>query len=376
MSLTHITDAQLEAWRDEGDPLADRAVTTVLDGGQPVRELLASLQRNAQAVPAGLPAPLNDFLGATAALPAWTDPARLELGERLFSRLGPPSVAVLFCSSLPQCYAAEKGAHVLGFSRRLMSDPERRIVETAQFVLDVMAPGGMGPNGTGVRTTQKVRLMHAALRKLVGADPAWNRAWGTPINQEDLAGTLCSFSTVVLDGLARLGAPLSDDDERAWVHAWRVVGHLLGVREELLPDEPAEVRALFAQICARQHRASEVGHALTRALTEFLDRMTPGTVFDGFGATLIHYLVGDPIAGMVGVPPPTRGGERLLRMFMAVTREVHTMEEHAGLVQRLGEHFARSVLTGLEWVERAGKPVRFEIPTSLREAWAFLPPKS
>jgi hypothetical protein len=53
------------------------------------------------------------------------------------------------------------------YTHRLINHPFRRIVETAQFVLDVMAPDGLGHSGRGVRSAQKVRLMHAAIRHLI-----------------------------------------------------------------------------------------------------------------------------------------------------------------------------------------------------------------
>jgi ER-bound oxygenase mpaB/B'/Rubber oxygenase, catalytic domain len=369
-----FTDSYLDGLRADGDPPADDVVTAVLDGGPGVRELLAALRYNDEAVPTGLPAPLRQFLADTAVLPPWADPDRIERGAALFARLGPPAVAVLFCASLPHCYAAANGAQVLGMSQRLLRDPERRIVETAQFVLDVMAPGGLSTGGAGIRSAQKVRLLHAALRAMISADAGWNRGeWGRPINQEDLAGTLCTFSVVVLDGLVRLGADFTDEEERAYVHAWRVIGHLLGIRDELSCDEPAAARALFATICRRQQRPSPIGRDLTRQLLAFLDRMTPGTVFDGFAAALVHHLLGEEIAAMVDVPPPTRIAERLIRLATALTRDVDAVQDRSVLVRAIGERFARALLVGLEWVERGGRPVRFEIPERLRSEWSFLP---
>ena len=43
--------------------------------------------------------------------------------------------------------------------------------------------------------------MHAAVRHLVRSSPRYDPEWGTPVNQEDLAGTLMTFSIVVLDAL-------------------------------------------------------------------------------------------------------------------------------------------------------------------------------
>ena len=43
----------------------------------------------------------------------------------------------------------------------------QRIFETAQFLFDVADEGGLGPEGRGVTTIQKVRLMHGGVRHLL-----------------------------------------------------------------------------------------------------------------------------------------------------------------------------------------------------------------
>ena len=129
-------------------------------------------------------------------------------------------------------------------------------METGQFLMDTLTVGGLGEHGKGRRTIQRVRLMHAAVRHLVAArneqQPGlWDPDWGLPINQEDLAGTLIAFSGVVVDQLVRLGVQLSDADIDAYLHVWNVIGHLLGVRDELLVHDVGDAVALFDAIRRR-----------------------------------------------------------------------------------------------------------------------------
>ena len=49
----------------------------------------------------------------------------------------------LATASLIYCYAGYPGVKALTFSRRLGQDADRRVGETAQFVLAVMAPGSL-----------------------------------------------------------------------------------------------------------------------------------------------------------------------------------------------------------------------------------------
>ena len=170
----------------------------------------------------------------------------------------------------------QKGVHVLTLTTRLLSNPTRRITEVSQFLVDVMQPGGLTtPGGRGRRSIQKVRLMHAAVRKLAAESPDWNPAWDLPINQEDLAGTLMSFSWIVLDGLEKLGAALTSDEREAYLHCWKVIGHLLGIRNELLPKNFDSARDLAAAIVRRQFGPSSEGKALTKALVDMMAQVLP-----------------------------------------------------------------------------------------------------
>ena len=58
-----------------------------------------------------------------------------------------------------------------------------------------------------------------------------------PVNQEDMVGTLLTFSAVILDGLKKMGFSISTSDADAYLHAWNVVGHLSGVEIERYADE-------------------------------------------------------------------------------------------------------------------------------------------
>jgi len=100
-------------------------------------------------------------------------------------------------------------------------------------------------------------------------------AWGLPINQEDLAGTLMSFSWIVLDGLEKLGAALTSDEREAYLHCWKVIGHLLGIRNELLPKNFDSARDLAAAIVRRQFGPSSEGKALTKALVDMMAQVLP-----------------------------------------------------------------------------------------------------
>lgn len=364
------SDTLLESMREQCDAPADEVVRSLFLEGQmgSANALMRLLVRNEDLVPAQLPPPLRHYLEASARLPSWTDRALLEQGERVFGRHGPTIAVALFCASLPACYAGAKEAQVLHLTARLATDPFRRIVETGQLLVDVMAPGGLGPHGRGLRSVQKVRLMHAAVRHLVRDSGQWRPEWGQPINQEDLALTLHTFSTVVLRSLEKLGVQLSDTERRGYFHAWRVVGYVLGIDERLLPAEPEDGARLFDATARRQFRESPEGRELMVALMDLLEHATPGNLFDGMGPSLMRHLLGEETARLLAVPPSD-----WTRFLMGPLKTLGWVGDAVGDsgpgLARLTELFGRKVLEGLVWVRRGPERTPFQIPDILRQSW-------
>jgi hypothetical protein len=364
------SDAQLDAMRQSQDPPADAVVAELFAGGQvdAVNQLMRVLIENDGLVPEALPPSVRDYLAASGALPGWADPRQIEAGERLFWRYGPAVIAILHCYSLPFCYAARKGVQVLALTSRLYSNPTRRILETAQMVVDVMRPGGLGSLGTGIRTAQKVRLMHAGVRFQIAHHGAWNPEFDAPINQEDMAGTLLAFSFITLDGLRRLGYELDGGDAEAYLHCWNVVGHILGVRPEMLAADYSDAAALIGRISERQFAPCDEGRFMTRALVGMMQHEIPGNVFDRVPEMLMRYLLGDRFADILGV---AKGdfSQAVAEPLRALARFDSGLMRQSGDITRMHELFGRALIQGIILVGRGGKRIPFTIPTELLQAW-------
>jgi hypothetical protein len=182
------TDNVLDPMRQLTDPLADAVVAEAFQQGQAdaVNALMRTLIENDDLPSDQLPQGIRDYLATSAQMPAWADPARIQAGERVFWRYGPEIILNLFCYGLPSCYAGAKGVQVLALTTRLFSSPTRRVVETAQMVVDVMAPGGLAANGRGVRTAQKsgsctprygIKSPNTACGILPGIGPSTRKIW-------------------------------------------------------------------------------------------------------------------------------------------------------------------------------------------------------
>ena len=362
-----LGDAELDAFRQRTDEALDELVS-----GLPPSEvgaLLGALFRSDR-VPEG-----NDRLRALLdRLPpvAVAEPGAVAAGQELFRLFGPESLLVLGCYSLPAAYAASNGVQVIYRARRLEDDGVRRLTETAQMVLNVMVAGGLEPGGIGARSVRKVRLMHALVRQHVRAMgcPGWSSAFGEPINQEDLAGTLLTFSLLVLDGLKKVGAVISPAAEQGYYALWSHVGAVLGIDERLRPATAASAVALAARIGARQFRTSPEGQHLARELVEVNDSLFP---VPGYGLSLMHFFLtetpfGVDLAEVLALPPPN-WTRVLVRARAEQKRRV------LGWLPRVpGAERRRRALSGffaqrLILLQRPDKSSPFEVPPELWQRW-------
>lgn len=373
-SITEWSDEVLDRKRDEGDPGADAVIGVIFDGGEgvafAVNQLLRDLIDNDDVPDAALPPPVRDYF-VSAELPTWADRDAIALASEVFHRHAPLVVLLLHCVALPFCYAGRKGVQVLARTGRIHSTTQRRILETAQFVMDVMAPGGLDRDparfGAGIRSAQKVRLMHATIRRFLRRDPTWDPDWGTPINQEDLAGTLLAFSGLTLDGLEKLGVDLDDDEKRAYVHTWNVVGALLGVDEAVMAPDIAAARRLGDTIARRQHAPCEEGVMMTRSLLDYMEYSLPGSALDGLPSLLLHELSGARIAALLGVERPALHGRWMgvLRLMSGLGDDV---TDTSTLLRSAAALTGRLTLQGLLYAYRGPERAPFRIPLTLRHA--------
>ena len=364
------TDDLLDRMRETVDPLADQVISELMASGNlaAVNAVVRTLVENDQLPPDGLPGCVQAYLASSAGLPSWADPDKIRKGEEVFWKYGTGAVSLLTVYALPFCYLGAKGVQVLAMTARLYTNPYRRIVETAQMVVDVMSQGGLAPAGKGIRTAQKVRLMHAGVRAQVHASGQWKPEWGQPINLEDMVGTLMAFSWVTLDGLRRLGTDLSDEEAEAYLHAWNVVGHILGLRDELLPVDMADAAALVAAIERRQFGASPEGQMMNRALVEMVRHVLPGNLLDAVPEMLMRHLLGDRPADMLGVAK-TDWPKLLLQPLTLVNLAGEDLLNHDKMASRIAEVFSKSLINGMVWVGRGDNKPAFAIPTALREVW-------
>jgi hypothetical protein len=370
MTSLRWNDAMLDGMRQIGDPPADAAIAAIFAAGQEkaAQAFMTELAANNAPLPSSLPAGLREFIEKSAAQ-ALPDSSAIEAAQNLFVDHGPEILTTLGCYALPSAYAAAKGVKVLHQTAYLAKRPNRRLFRTMQMVVDVMEPGGLGPEGHGIRTIQKVRLIHAAIRHELLHDKAnqWDASFGVPINQEDLAGTLLTFSFLAVDGLRKLGANISIEAAQAYLDAWCGIGSLLGVVPEMIPHNLEDGASLRDQIRRRQFVPSNEGREMTRALIEMLQKNSP-PLLEGIPTGLMRLFMEREIADYLGIPE-SRLHEYLAQVLVEFAKFVDRDLEASHWQAMLFRHHILSLIEGMIKVEAGPQRDFFRLPTHLHRKW-------
>lgn len=285
--------------RMEGDLPADLAFAWLHDHPEAKALFFSSGYRNDQLKSMGALHPEMLPLLESMNMPSGVDRSTLTLASRTFRKYQMEILGILGLYALPYCYAGANGARVLVRSRKIMEDPQQRLLETASFVLAVCQPDAFLPEGTGQMTILNVRMMHAAARYYAGKVIADE----VPVNQEDMIGTLLSFSLLVVRGLRKIGIALSEREAEAYLYLWSLVGRMMGIHPIYLPANLRAASAMDRDIRRREFRRSNEGIVLTRSLVDYYRKTM---VFRGVGPEdLLTFFLGTEIAQMLDLTSST-----------------------------------------------------------------------
>ncbi len=304
-STRTFSNTFLSSFRNQADAPADAVIAAVVaQGGMAeLRNVMTflgeanNLQFDSQSTI------IQDFIANHSELPQWADFKKMDLALTFFWKNAQQIALTLGCYSLPYCYAAADGAQVLWLSERIKNDTFKRLEETGEFLFGIMQePDWL--NGNNTVKILKIRLIHAIARYFSIHSKQWDSAWGTPVNQEDMAGTNLAFSYIALRGLRKSGIASSEAEEEAYLHLWNVVGALMGVSEQLLPQNLREAYQLDKAIATRHFKPSDAGRGLAKALLKTLELQiaTNNPALQNFPAAQMRFLLGNTIADILDLP--------------------------------------------------------------------------
>jgi ER-bound oxygenase mpaB/B'/Rubber oxygenase, catalytic domain len=229
------------------------------------------------------PPELAAFIAAMEAAPEWIDFDLVREGarqERIPAALLAPFITRgAFIATFTNSYAALPMALTGALSGRRAA---RRVNETASFFAVTALPGALDRYGPGFEAAAMVRLMHSMVRyNALKKSDKWDVAiYGMPVPQVDQmpAGMIGQY--LLAQKVRQEGRTEFTAEERAVVEFARYRCFLLGLPEELLPAEPADIiHVMHARSALLRHGFDSICHDLVEGTMEAYLR--PGTsLFD------------------------------------------------------------------------------------------------
>ena len=369
MSHTHFPPEFVQAWPEErfnamraaGDPLADATVEAILATGDrdQVNKIMRELH-TPEGWPANTPPELATYLALSQQLPTWADPVIMKRAGQFLAVKAIPYNIILLYLSLPIMDAwAVGGSQTLALTGQLTQHFARRLSETLRFVRAVIAEQGMSEHGEGIRTTQKVRLMHATIRHYAKSAQCptdrgyWNPAWGMPISQEALTATMLAFSTIAVEGMRKFDIIVTEQEEADLLHLWKVIGCVLGIDPANMPADVKEAGWLWKKFDQRNFGPTNAGKMLIQAHIAFMRDIVKGDPelhreLAKSDEAILRYLLGHRIAvGMLAVPPAgiTRVIVKFLRDLFGLADIVVDLDKP---MQEWLENNAKAILEKLQ----------------------------
>ncbi|OBB97656.1 oxygenase MpaB family protein [Mycobacterium sp. 852002-30065_SCH5024008] len=217
--------------------MASRSVVQLID------MLKTACREGVEAVP-DAPPELVSFIAAMEATPEWIDFDLVREGarqERIPAALLAPFITRgAFIATFTNTYAALPMALTGALSGKRAA---RRVNETASFFAVTTLPGALDRFGPGFEAAAMVRLMHSMVRyNALKKSDKWDAAvYGMPVPQVDQmpAGMIGQY--LLARKARQQGRTEFTAEERAVVEFARYRCFLLGLPEELLPAEPADI---------------------------------------------------------------------------------------------------------------------------------------
>ena len=290
-----------QVWDDEADPV----IAKVIESGQAphVNRLLRTWHKNSQPLPAGLPKELRDFMEHARQLPPWTDRAKLATAVKFNQKRGTYLGVIYGFASGMMSTLIPREARSVYYSKGGW-DLKDRITKTAKLGYDIGSLNAYQPGGEMIVTCLKTRMAHAGVRYLLPQSPHWVHSAdeSVPISQADIMVTWHSLPTTVMRNFRTWKVPIAPDESEGFLHSWQVTAHMLGVKDEYIPNSWATAESQAKQVLDPILQPTPEGRKLASMLLDLGMNLDLTLLSRGVLGALTRFVLGDQAADWLQIP--------------------------------------------------------------------------
>lgn len=261
----------------------------------------------------------------TQKIPDWLDYQLINKGAELCMRSNLDSLISLRDYCLIGGYDYAYLNKPLIATEALKKGAVKRLSETLDFWVNVTRYNALEIHKKGYEFAIKTRLIHSYARLSIKKHyKAWDtEKWGEPINSWDMMATYIGFSLVFMHSLKKLGNTIVLEEEKGLFHLWKYVGYLLGIPEQLLPDDKKQATEYFYLWTSVQPSSDEDSVLLAHSLlNESLENPILKYNFQRKNLRYLHicctwFLLGEEVCERLKIPDvPFKSGFPVTKKFL------------------------------------------------------------
>ncbi|HLS75783.1 MAG TPA: oxygenase MpaB family protein [Nocardia sp.] len=359
------------------DPEADEVVAAVVQRGDvpEVNEALRQWQYNGQPLPAGLPNDLREFMEYARRLPHWADHGKLDAAIEFNKKRGLYLGVLYGFASGMMSTVIPKEAKAVYYCKGGY-DLTDRISKTAKLGYDIVTANAYADDGEMIVTCVKTRMVHAAVRHLLPQSPHWTATAEEqiPISQNDMMVTWHSLPTTVMRHFTNWQVPIPPNESEGFLHSWQLAGHMLGIKDEYIPNSWDEANSQASQVLDPILMATPEGVKLASRLLSLGSGLDLSILTRPVLGAFTRFVLGDKLADELQIPRELVW-DPLLRFswgpFIAVREGLLTVAPPSAEVYWMFDEFLRQA--ALLYLSELRMPISIELPMMNRDM--SLPPK-
>lgn len=293
-----------------GDPDGDALMELLAPFGRQDTEriLRSSSERDREAL-RSVPSTVQEAFARLETVPDWLDHAALAPGSRMSIRNSKLVLAGMLGGVLIEGFATNISKSFV-ITGRLRDQGVRRLKQNNRHLAEIFLPGGLERYGDGWKTSVRLRLVHAQIRRLLKDHPDWDApAWGTPLSAAHMGFAITAFSARLLRHMESLGASFDDEERTGFMAVWRYTGYLMGIPETMLFRDEADAMAIYEIGLACEPPPSDESIIMAHSLVESAP-LVLGTTDPAARRDLADYvykvsrsLIGTSLARQLKYPP-------------------------------------------------------------------------
>lgn len=219
-----------------GDPVADRMMEDLsrLDHGKQADLIRLGMDYPGGSELADAPDSLREFFNDAERRPDWLDYSAFDEAIRMFHRNSGICLTAILAAVLVEGYTTNIAKSFV-LTGRTRDQGIRRLGQNSRHVVEVFFPGGLDRESDGWKTSVRIRIVHARVRRLLSGSDDWDtEAWGIPICAAHTGFASVAFSARLLQHMKTLGADWDEEERTSFMDVWRYTAFLIGIPETIL----------------------------------------------------------------------------------------------------------------------------------------------